>query len=146
MPTGKLRIALIAHDGQKRDMREWAEWNKKLLSGFEIFATESTGEMVAEATGLRVELLLSGPLGGDAQVGAMIARRELDVVVFFWDPLSTQPHAADVQSLIRLAVLHGVAIACNRRTADLVITSPLLDNRAARDTQRAATPKAERSR
>jgi methylglyoxal synthase len=146
MATGKLRIALIAHDGQKRDMREWAEWNKKLLSGFEIFATESTGEMVAEATGLPVELLLSGPLGGDAQVGAMIARRELDVVVFFWDPLSTQPHAADVQSLIRLAVLHGVAIACNRRTADLVITSPLLDNRAARDAQRAATPKAERTR
>jgi methylglyoxal synthase len=144
--TGKLRIALIAHDGQKRDMREWAEWNKKLLSGFEIFATESTGEMVADATGLPVELLLSGPLGGDAQVGAMIARRELDVVVFFWDPLSTQPHAADVQSLIRLAVLHGVAIACNRRTADLVITSPLLDNRAARDAPRAVTPKAERNR
>jgi methylglyoxal synthase len=126
MPPKKLRIALIAHDGQKQNMREWAEWNKEILSGFEIYATQSTGEMVVEATGLSVELLLSGPLGGDAQVGAMIARRDLDVVVFFWDPLSTQPHAADVQSLIRLAVLYGVAIACNRRTADLVITSPLL--------------------
>ena len=122
----RLRIALIAHDGQKRDMREWSEWNRELLSGFEIFATQATGELVADATGLPVELLLSGPLGGDAEVGAMIARRELDVVVFFWDPLATQPHAADVQSLIRLAVLHGVAIACNRRTADLVISSPLL--------------------
>ena len=125
----RLRIALIAHDGQKKDMREWAVWNKELLSRFEIFATQSTGELVADATGLPVELLLSGPYGGDAQIGAMIARRDLEIVVFFWDPLSTQPHAADVQSLIRLAVLHGVAIACNRRTADLVISSPLLEVR-----------------
>jgi methylglyoxal synthase len=126
MAPRKLRIALIAHDGQKQDMREWAEWNREILSGFEIYATQATGEMVVEATGLSVELLMSGPFGGDAQIGAMIARRDLDVVVFFWDPLSTQPHAADVQSLIRLAVLHGIAIACNRRTADLVISSPLL--------------------
>lgn len=126
MAPRKLRIALIAHDGQKQNMREWAIWNREILSGFEIYATQSTGEMVIEETGLSVELLLSGPFGGDAQVGAMIAGRDLDVVVFFWDPLSTQPHAADVQSLIRLAVLHGVAIACNRRTADLVISSPLL--------------------
>jgi methylglyoxal synthase len=122
----RVRIALISHDGKKTDMREWAVWNKELLSRLDIYATQHTGELVMEATGLKVELLLSGPLGGDAQVGAMIARRELDVVVFFWDPLATQAHAADVQSLIRLAVLHGVAIACNRRTADMVITSPLL--------------------
>lgn len=121
-----LRIALISHDGRKRDMREWAEWNRELLSGLDIYATKNTGEMVHEATGLDVTLLMSGPLGGDAQVGAMIARREIDVVVFFWDPLTTQPHAADVQGLIRLAVLHGVAIACNRRTADLIVSSPLL--------------------
>lgn len=126
MAPRRLRIALIAHDGQKRDMREWAEWNRELLAQTDICATRATGEMVREATSLPVELLLSGPFGGDAQVGAMIARRELDIVVFFWDPLSTQPHAADVQSLIRLAVLHGVAIACNRRTADLLISSPLL--------------------
>lgn len=123
---GRRRIALIAHDAQKTDMREWAEWNRELLSGLDIYATRNTGELVMEATGLDVELLLSGPLGGDAQVGAMIARGEIDIVVFFWDPLATQPHAADVQSLIRLAVLHGIAIACNRRTADLVISSPLL--------------------
>ena len=122
----RVRIALISHDGKKTDMREWAVWNRELLSRLDIYATQHTGELVMEATGLKVELLLSGPLGGDAQVGAMIARRELDVVVFFWDPLATQAHAADVQSLIRLAVLHGVAIACNRRTADMVITSPLL--------------------
>jgi methylglyoxal synthase len=147
MASNSLRIALIAHDGQKRDMREWAVWNKKLLSRFRIYATQSTGEMVAEATGLPVELLLSGPFGGDAQVGAMIARRELDVVVFFWDPLSTQPHAADVQSLIRLAVLHGVAIACNRRTADLVISSPLLEETST-DVVKASvtTPPGERAR
>jgi len=120
------RIALIAHDGRKSDMLEWAAWNRGTLSRLEIYATQNTGAMVREATGLSVALLLSGPLGGDAQVGAMIARRELDIVVFFWDPLTTQPHAVDVQTLIRLAVLHGVAIACNRRTADLVISSPLL--------------------
>jgi methylglyoxal synthase len=147
MASNSLRIALIAHDGQKRDMREWAVWNKKLLSRFRIYATQSTGEMVAEATGLPVELLLSGPFGGDAQVGAMIARRELDVVVFFWDPLSTQPHAADVQSLIRLAVLHGVAIACNRRTADLVISSPLLEETSTDDVKATVTtPPGERAR
>jgi len=82
--------------------------------------------VVAEATGLEVRLLLPGPMGGDAQIAAMIAHKELDLVVFFWDPLGTQPHAADVRSLIRLAVLHDVAIACNRRTADLLVTSTML--------------------
>ena len=144
----RIRIALIPHDGKKTDMREWAVWNRDLLSRLDIYATKHTGELVMEATGLHVELLLSGPLGGDAQIGAMIARRELEVVVFFWDPLATQAHAADVQSLIRLAVLHGVAIACNRRTADMVITSPLLNERGDREpaTPRAATPPADRSR
>lgn len=121
-----LRIALIAHDAPKLDMLEWARWNRELLSRAKLFATKHTGELVADDTGLRIELLLSGPQGGDAQVAAMIARREIDLVVFFWDPLSTQPHAADVRSLIRLAVLHDVAIACNRRSADLMISSPLL--------------------
>lgn len=141
MTDDRLRIALVSHDGLKTDMREWAVWNRDLLSELRIYATLNTGTMVREATGLDVELLLSGPLGGDAQIGAMIARGELDIVVFFWDPLSTQPHAADVQSLIRLAVLHRVAIACNRRTADLVISSPLL--RRAHGTQ-AVAPRAGR--
>src|SRR3981081_4639370 len=93
MKTRRLRIALIAHDAQKQDMREWAAWNRTLLSDFDIYATQATGELVADATGLPVELLLSGPMGGDAQVGAMIARRDLDIVVFFWDPLATHAHA-----------------------------------------------------
>ena len=121
-----LRVALIAHDATKIEMLEWARWNRELLSGATLFATKHTGELVAGDTGLRIELLLSGPQGGDAQVAAMIARRELDLVAFFWDPLSTQAHASDVRSLIRLAVLHDVAIACNRRSADLMISSPLL--------------------
>jgi methylglyoxal synthase len=122
----RLRVALVAHDGRKQDLLEWATWNKGVLSKVELWATRTTGELVAQATGLHVQLLLSGPLGGDAQIAARIARGELDLLVFFWDPLAIQPHAADVQSLIRLAVLHDVAIACNRRTADLLISSPLL--------------------
>jgi len=121
-----LRIALISHDPQKQAMREWAVWNRGLLSRARICATGHTGKIVAEATGLEVRLLLPGPMGGDAQIAAMIAHKELDLVVFFWDPLGTQPHAADVRSLIRLAVLHDVAIACNRRTADLLVTSTML--------------------
>jgi methylglyoxal synthase len=124
---GSLRIALVAHDACKQDMLEWALWNTEFLSRLDIWATHSTGELVAEATGLPVELLLSGPLGGDAQIAAMIARGKLDMVVFFWDPLATHAHASDVQSLIRLAVVHNVAIACNRRSADLMMSSRLLD-------------------
>jgi methylglyoxal synthase len=124
--TAPLRVALIAHDGQKTDMLEWARWNRDLLGRADLWATKHTGELVAADTGLDIALLLSGPVGGDAQVAAMIARREIDIVVFFWDPLATQPHETDVRSLIRLAVLHDVAIACNRRSADLMITSPLL--------------------
>jgi methylglyoxal synthase len=121
-----LRIALIAHDAPKTDMLEWARWNRELLSRAKLYATKHTGELVAADTGLRIELLLSGPQGGEAQVAAMITRREIDLVVFFWDPLATQAHASDVRSLIRLAVLHDVGIACNRRSADLMISSPLL--------------------
>jgi len=121
-----LRVALIAHDAPKTDMLEWARWNHEFLSRAKLYATKHTGELVGADTGLGIELLLSGPQGGDAQVAAMIARREIDLVVFFWDPLATQPHETDVRSLIRLAVLHDVAIACNRRSADLMISSPLL--------------------
>jgi methylglyoxal synthase len=135
----RLQLAMVAHDGCKDSMIEWARWNRELLARLELFATKNTGDLVKDATGLPVRLLLSGPLGGDAQVAAMIARRELDIVIFFWDPLSVQPHASDVQSLIRLAVLHDVAIACNRRTADLLISSPLLlmDEGRAREKDRA---------
>jgi methylglyoxal synthase len=123
---GRLRLALVAHDRCKQDLLEWARWNRLALSRFELLATHNTGELVARDTGLPVRLLLSGEMGGDAQIAALVAHGEIDVVLFFWDPLSTQAHAADVRSLIRLAVLHDIPIACNRKTADLVISSPLL--------------------
>ncbi len=123
----QLRIALIAHDGRKQDMVEWAVWNRAFLHDADVCGTGNTARLVAKAAGVHVHELLSGPRGGDAQVGAMIAGRELDLVVFFWDPLALHAHDADVRALLRLAVLHDVAIACNRRSADLVVTSRLLD-------------------
>jgi methylglyoxal synthase len=123
------RVALIAHDARKADMTEWATFNRGTLSRCELVATGTTGATVAKETGLAIELLLSGPLGGDAQVGALLVGARLDLVVFFWDPLTTQPHDVDVKALLRLAVLYNVPIACNRSTADFLISSPLfLDN------------------
>ena len=120
-----IRIALIAHDGQKQDMIEWAAWNRALLKDARLCGTRHTAKLVADAIGAPVRALLSGPRGGDAQIGAMIAKRELDLVVFFWDPLASHAHEADVRALLRLAVLHDVPIACNRRSADLIVTSRL---------------------
>jgi methylglyoxal synthase len=119
------RIALIAHDARKADMTEWATFNRGTLSRCELVATGTTGTLVKKETGLEVELLLSGPLGGDAQVGALLVAARLDLIVFFWDPLTTQPHDVDVKALLRLAVLYNVPIACNRATADFLISSPL---------------------
>lgn len=122
------RIALIAHDACKDAMTEWARFNLGTLESCRLYATATTGRLVAKL-GLDVELLLSGPHGGDAQIGAMIAERRLDMVVFFWDPLTTQPHDVDVKALLRLAVLHDVPIACNRSSADFLISSPLFFDR-----------------
>ncbi len=119
------RVALIAHDARKDDLTEWAEYNRVMLARCDIVATGTTGARVAEATRLPIKLLLSGPLGGDAQVGAMLVEQRLDLIVFFWDPLSSQPHDVDVKALLRLAVLYNVPIACNRATADFLISSPL---------------------
>ena len=119
------RIALIAHDGRKADMTEWATFNRGTLGRCKLIATGTTGALIASETGLPVELLRSGPLGGDAQVGALLVDAQLDLVVFFWDPLTTQPHDVDVKALLRLAVLYNVPIACNRATADFLISSPL---------------------
>jgi len=120
-----LRVILIAHDGCKDSLVDWAHFNRLTLSGCELIATQSTGQAVHAATGLQVRLLLSGPLGGDAQAGALIATGEADLVVFFWNPLTAQPHDVDVKALIRLAVVHDTPIACNRSSADLLISSPL---------------------
>ena len=123
--NGRLRVALIAHDGQKQDMVEWAVWNRALLRDADICGTRHTAKLVSGAIDTPVRALLSGPRGGDAQIGAMIAKRELDLIVFFWDPLESHAHEADVRALLRLAVLHDVAIACNRRSADLIVSSRL---------------------
>ena len=119
------RIALIAHDGRKSDLSEWSTFNKGTLGRCELIATGTTGALVAKETGLPIELLRSGPLGGDAQVGALLVDAQLDLIVFFWDPLTSQPHDVDVKALLRLAVLYNVPIACNRATADFLISSPL---------------------
>jgi methylglyoxal synthase len=118
-------VALIAHDARKHEMAEWSAFNRGTLAKCQIYATATTGKSVAEKLDLPIRMLLSGPLGGDAQVGAMIAERKIDVIFFFWDPLSPQPHDVDVKALLRLAVLYDVPIACNRRSADMLISSPL---------------------
>jgi methylglyoxal synthase len=128
-PTDATRVALIAHDARKEDLTEWAEFNRDTLSRCSLFATGTTGKRIAERTGLNIHLLLSGPLGGDAQVGAMLVEHQLDLIVFFWDPLTTQPHDVDVKALLRLAVLYNVPIACNRATADFLISSPLFGDK-----------------
>ena len=125
--TSKKKVVLVAHDGKKKDMVEWASFNKGTLSHFELYATRTTGTNIIKEVGLEVNLLLSGPMGGDAQVGAMIAENRVDLVIFFWDPLTSMPHDVDVKALLRLAVLHDIPMACNRSTADFLISSPLIE-------------------
>ena len=122
------RIALVAHDGRKQDMREWAEFNRDLLAGHILFATGTTGRMLSEEVGLPVTRFRSGPLGGDQQIGARIADGEIDLLVFFWDPLEPHPHDHDVKALLRVAVLWNIPVACNRATADFLVSSPLMSS------------------
>ena len=119
-------IALIAHDSKKDEMVEWALKNKEILSKHELCGTGTTAKRVAVATGLTVKGYLSGPLGGDQQIGAKVAEGEIDFVVFFCDPLTAQPHDPDVKALLRIANVYDVPIATNMSTADFVITSPLM--------------------
>jgi methylglyoxal synthase len=128
--TGRPRVALIAHDGCKDALSGWAAFNHA-LERCDLYATATTGAQVA-ALELPVHLMLSGPHGGDAQIGAMIAEQRLDAVFFFWDPLTTQPHDVDVKALLRLAVLYDVPTACNRSSADFLISSPLFFDRGYR--------------
>ena len=120
------KIALIAHDNKKPEIIEWAKKNKTVLSDYELCGTGTTSKRVAEATGLNVKGYLSGPLGGDQQIGAKIAEGKIDVVIFFWDPLSAQPHDPDVKALLRIAVVYDIPIATNKATADYVINSSLI--------------------
>lgn len=127
-PPGR-RIALIAHDNKKRDMLEWAEYNLDLLADHELFATATTGHLLEEQLNLSVHCFRSGPYGGDQQIGARIAEGRIDLLVFFWDPLEPHPHDPDVKALLRVAVVCNIPVACNRATADLVISSPLMSRR-----------------
>ncbi len=120
------RIALVAHDHKKKDLVEWAEYNRKVLSLHELVATGTTGTLIEKELGLPVKKVYSGPLGGDQQIGAMIAEEKLDFIVFFWDPMEAQPHDSDVKALLRLAVAWNILIACNRTTADFILTSLLM--------------------
>ncbi len=126
MQTTK-RIALVAHDNCKKDLIEWARYNSGSLAHHELFGTGTTGGLVAKELGIEVKRLLSGPLGGDQQIGALIAEGGLDVLVFFWDPLEPLPHDPDVKALLRMAVVWNIPIACNRASADFIISSPLMD-------------------
>ncbi|MBN8836989.1 MAG: methylglyoxal synthase [Sphingobacteriia bacterium] len=120
------RIALVAHDHKKQDLIDWAIFNKTTLAKHELFATGTTGKFLEESLDRPVKKLLSGPLGGDQQIGSMIAEGEIDVLIFFWDPMEAQPHDSDVKALLRLGVAWNIPMACDRATADFLMTSPFM--------------------
>jgi len=133
------RIALVAHDNRKRDLKEWVEYNYRTLVRHSLVCTGTTGRLVEETIenkfredgiaqeALRIKKLKSGPLGGDQQLGGLIADGKIDFVIFFWDPMEPFPHDVDVKALLRITVLYNIPIACNRSTADFMISSPLMN-------------------
>jgi methylglyoxal synthase len=121
------KIALVAHDNKKRDLVEWAKFNRDLLAHHKIYATGRTGTILEQELKFPIIKLQSGPLGGDQQIGAKIVDGDIDFLIFFWDPLEPVPHDTDVKALLRMAVLWNIPVACNRASADFMISSPLMD-------------------
>lgn len=123
----KKRIGLIAHDFRKMDLLDWAEYNRDILKQHDLYGTGTTGGLISEKLDLPVQRFLSGPIGGDLQIGSAIAEGKLDILIFFWDPLQAQPHDVDVKALLRIAIVYNIPLACDRASADFLISSRLMD-------------------